>query len=238
MLGASFWGSRNLTAVPPPSSTSNSRGIPPSNSNQLCDYCGAFVFSGEWPRRGSFHLSRKSSARFSLMIYGVAAIAFSSATARSNLAGKKLPSAKATAKTSPRDFVEARMDGRPKSRRSQALARRARLAPGIAANRVLSLRRHGARPQMSLHWDRCAPTGALFLPPNYVRPSPPGAPPLQLKFSPPLKTPRFPYSGRDIMTHSPMLDVVGVGLNATDTSSVAQYPARGSKVEISLPRKL
>ena len=34
------------------------------------------------------------------------------------------------------------------------------------------------------------------------------------------------------MTHSPMLDVVGVGLNATDTFiPVAHYPARGSKVE-------
>ena len=34
------------------------------------------------------------------------------------------------------------------------------------------------------------------------------------------------------MTHSPKLDVVGVGLNATDTFiPVAHYPARGSKVE-------
>ncbi len=34
------------------------------------------------------------------------------------------------------------------------------------------------------------------------------------------------------MTHSPKLDVVGVGLNATDTLiPVAHYPARGSKVE-------
>jgi len=34
------------------------------------------------------------------------------------------------------------------------------------------------------------------------------------------------------MPHSPMLDVVGVGLNATDTFiPVAHYPARGSKVE-------
>ena len=34
------------------------------------------------------------------------------------------------------------------------------------------------------------------------------------------------------MTHSPILDVVGVGLNATDTFiPVAHYPARGSKVE-------
>jgi sulfofructose kinase len=34
------------------------------------------------------------------------------------------------------------------------------------------------------------------------------------------------------MTHSPNLDVVGVGLNATDTFiPVAHYPARGSKVE-------
>jgi sulfofructose kinase len=35
-----------------------------------------------------------------------------------------------------------------------------------------------------------------------------------------------------IMMHSPKLDVVGVGLNATDTFiPVAHYPARGSKVE-------
>ncbi len=34
------------------------------------------------------------------------------------------------------------------------------------------------------------------------------------------------------MTHSTKLDVVGVGLNATDTLiPVAHYPARGSKVE-------
>src|SRR3981189_1961387 len=34
------------------------------------------------------------------------------------------------------------------------------------------------------------------------------------------------------MTHSAKLDVVGVGLNATDTLiPVARYPSRGSKVE-------
>jgi sulfofructose kinase len=41
------------------------------------------------------------------------------------------------------------------------------------------------------------------------------------------------------MTHSPKLDVVGVGLNASDTFiPVAHYPARGSKVEFRSARVL
>src|SRR6266478_2860255 len=41
------------------------------------------------------------------------------------------------------------------------------------------------------------------------------------------------------MMHSPKLDVVGVGLNATDTFiPVAHYPARGSKVEFRLANVL
>jgi len=141
-----------------------SRGIPLSNSNQLWGLLwGIFVF-GELHGRGSSVYLEVIGGSL-LMMFGVAAIAFSSATGQEQSRWKDAAIRESDRYNVAADFVEARMDGRqligePKPSRS-ALD----WLLVIAATSVFIIFGTMARvPQMSLHWPPAALlTAALFL---------------------------------------------------------------------------
>jgi drug/metabolite transporter (DMT)-like permease len=141
-----------------------SRGIPLSNSNQLWGLLwGIFVF-GELHGRGSSVYLEVIGGSL-LMMFGVAAIAFSSATGQEQSRWKDAAIRESDRYNVAADFVEARMDGRqligePKPSRS-ALD----WLLVIAATTVFIIFGTMARvPQMSFHWPPAALlTAALFL---------------------------------------------------------------------------
>jgi drug/metabolite transporter (DMT)-like permease len=141
-----------------------SRGIPLSNSNQLWGLLwGIFVF-GELHGRGSSVYLEVIGGSL-LMMFGVAAIAFSSATGQEQSRWKDAAIRESDRYNVAADFVEARMDGRqligePKPSRS-ALD----WLLVIAATSVFIIFGTMARvPQMSFHWPPAALlTAALFL---------------------------------------------------------------------------
>jgi glucose uptake protein GlcU len=141
-----------------------SRGIPLSNSNQLWGLLwGIFVF-GELHGRGSSVYLEVIGGSL-LMMFGVAAIAFSSATGQEQSRWKDAAIRESDRYNVAADFVEARMDGRqligePKPSRS-ALD----WLLVIAATTVFIIFGTMARvPQMSFHWPPAALlTAALFI---------------------------------------------------------------------------
>jgi drug/metabolite transporter (DMT)-like permease len=141
-----------------------SRGIPLSNSNQLWGLLwGIFVF-GELHGRGSSVYLEVIGGSL-LMMFGVAAIALSSATGQEQSRWKDAAIRESDRYNVAADFVEARMDGRqligePKPSRS-ALD----WLLVIAATSVFIIFGTMARvPQMSFHWPPAALlTAALFL---------------------------------------------------------------------------
>jgi glucose uptake protein GlcU len=141
-----------------------SRGIPLSNSNQLWGLLwGIFVF-GELHGRGSSVYLEVIGGSL-LMMFGVAAIAFSSATGQEQSRWKDAAIRESDRYNVAADFVEARMDGRqligePKPSRS-ALD----WLLVIAATSVFIIFGTMARvPQMSFHWPPAALlTAALFI---------------------------------------------------------------------------
>jgi glucose uptake protein GlcU len=141
-----------------------SRGIPLSNSNQLWGLLwGIFVF-GELHGRGSSVYLEVIGGSL-LMMFGVAAIALSSATGQEQSRWKDAAIRESDRYNVAADFVEARMDGRqligePKPSRS-ALD----WLLVIAATTVFIIFGTMARvPQMSFHWPPAALlTAALFI---------------------------------------------------------------------------
>jgi len=140
-----------------------SRGIPLSNSNQLWGLLWGILVFGELHGRGSSIYLEVIGGSL-LMMLGVAAIAFSSATGQEQSRWKEAATRESDRYNVAADFVEARMDGRQ-------LLGEAKPSRGvldwllvIAATSVFVIFAAMARvPQMSLHWGPAALlTGALF----------------------------------------------------------------------------
>jgi glucose uptake protein GlcU len=141
-----------------------SRGIPLSNSNQLWGLLWGILVFGELHGR-SFSIYLEVIGGSLLMMLGVAAIAFSSATGQEQSRWKEAAIRESDRYNVSADFVEARMDGRqlagePKQSRSVL-----DWLLVIAATSVFLIFGTMARvPQMSLHWAPAALlTAVLFL---------------------------------------------------------------------------
>ena len=141
-----------------------SRGIPLSNSNQLWGLLwGIFVFGELHGRSSSIYLEVIGGSL--LMMLGVGAIAFSSATGQEQTRWKEAAIRESDRYGVAADFVEARMDGRQ-------LVTEAKPSRGaldwllvVFATSVFVIFAAMARvPQLSLHWGPAALlTAALFL---------------------------------------------------------------------------
>ncbi len=141
-----------------------SRGIPLSNSNQLWGLLwGIFVF-------GELH-GRSSSTYFEviggslLMMLGVGAIAFSSATGQEQTRWKEAAMRESDRYGVAVDFVEARMDGRQLVTEAKPSRSALDWLLVVFATSVFVIFAAMARvPQLSLHWGPAALlTAALFL---------------------------------------------------------------------------
>jgi len=141
-----------------------SRGIPLSNSNQLWGLLwGIFVFSELHGRSSSIYLEVIGGSL--LMMLGVGAIAFSSASGQEQTRWKEAAIRESDRYGIAADFVEARMDGRQlfgeaKPSRSALDWLLVLLATGVFVIFAAMAR----VPQLSLHWGPAALlTAALFL---------------------------------------------------------------------------
>jgi glucose uptake protein GlcU len=141
-----------------------SRGIPLSNSNQLWGLLWGILVFGELHGRGSSIYMEVIGGSL-LMMLGVGAIAFSSATGQEQTRWKEAAHRESDRYGVAADFVEARMDGR------QVLGEAKPSRSGldwllvVAATSVFAIFAAMARvPQMSLHWGPAAfLTAVLFL---------------------------------------------------------------------------
>jgi glucose uptake protein GlcU len=140
-----------------------SRGIPLSNSNQLWGLLwGIFVFGELHGRSSSIYLEVIGGSL--LMMLGVAAIAFSSATGQEQTRWKEAATRESDRYNIAADFVEARMDGRQLLGEERPSRSALDWLLVIAATSVFVFFAAMARvPQMSLHWAPAALlTTALF----------------------------------------------------------------------------
>src|SRR5882672_1668397 len=163
MLGGFIWVVGDLFQQYAAKYIGISRGIPLSNSNQLWGLLWGILVFGELHGRGSSIYLEVIGGSL-LMMLGVAAIAFSSATGQEQSRWKEAAIRESDRYNVAADFVEARMDGRQ-------LLGEAKPSRGvldwllvIAATSVFVIFAAMARvPQMSLHWGPAALlTGALF----------------------------------------------------------------------------
>ncbi len=141
-----------------------SRGIPLSNSNQLWGLLwGILVFGELNSRSSSIYLEVIGGSL--LMMLGVAAIAFSSATGQEQTRWKEAATRESDRYNVAADFVEARMDGRQLAGELKPSRSALDWLLVIAATSVFAIFAAMARvPQMSLHWAPAALlTAALFL---------------------------------------------------------------------------
>lgn len=140
-----------------------SRGIPLSNSNQLWGLLwGILVFGELHGRSSSIYLEVIGGSL--LMMLGVAAIAFSSATGQEQSRWKEAATRESDRYNVAADFVEARMDGRQLLGEQKPSRSALDWLLVIAATSVFVFFAAMARvPQISLHWGPAALlTGALF----------------------------------------------------------------------------
>ncbi|HKV64481.1 MAG TPA: GRP family sugar transporter [Candidatus Acidoferrum sp.] len=141
-----------------------SRGIPLSNSNQLWGLLwGILVFGELHGRTTSIYLEVVGGSL--LMMLGVAAIAFSSASGQEQSRWKEAALRESDRYNVATDFVEARMDGRQLSGELKPSRSALDWLLVIAATSVFIIFATMARvPQLSLHWGPAALlTAALFL---------------------------------------------------------------------------
>jgi glucose uptake protein GlcU len=141
-----------------------SRGIPLSNSNQLWGLLwGIFVFGELHGHSSSIYLEVIGGSL--LMMFGVAAIALSSATGQEQSRWKEAAIRESDRYNVSADFVEARMDGRQLAGEQKPSRSALDWLLVIAATSVFVIFAAMARvPQMSLHWGPAALlTVALFL---------------------------------------------------------------------------
>ncbi|HWV99764.1 MAG TPA: GRP family sugar transporter [Candidatus Acidoferrum sp.] len=141
-----------------------SRGIPLSNSNQLWGLLwGIFVFGELHGRSSTVYVEVVGGSL--LMMLGVAAIAFSSATGQEQTRWKEAAVRESDRYRVAADFVEARMDGRQVLGEAKPSRNGLDWLLVVAATSVFVIFAAMARvPQMSLHWGRAALlTAAMFL---------------------------------------------------------------------------
>jgi glucose uptake protein GlcU len=141
-----------------------SRGIPLSNSNQLWGLLwGILVFGELHGRSSSIYLEVIGGSL--LMMLGVAAIAFSSATGQEQSRWKEAALRESDRYNVSADFVEARMDGRQLLGEAKPSRSALDWLVVVAATSVFVIFAAMARvPQMSLHWGPAALLiAALFL---------------------------------------------------------------------------
>jgi glucose uptake protein GlcU len=152
MLGGFVWVIGDLFQQYAAKYVGISRGIPLSNSNQIWGLLwGVFVF-GELHGRGALTYTQVVGGSL-LMMLGVGAIAFSSATGAERVRWKEAAQREGVRYGVAADYVEARMDGRT-SPGEVAPARSAwDLVLIVAATGVFVLFGWMARvPQLALHW--------------------------------------------------------------------------------------
>ncbi len=141
-----------------------SRGIPLSNSNQLWGLLwGILVFGELHGRSSSIYLEVIGGSL--LMMLGVGAIAFSSATGQEQTRWKEAASRESSRYGVAADFVEARMDGRQLLGEAKPSRSALDWLLVVAATSVFLIFAAMARvPHMSLHWGPAALlTALLFL---------------------------------------------------------------------------
>jgi len=141
-----------------------SRGIPLSNSNQLWGLLwGIFVFGELHGRSSSIYLEVIGGSL--LMMLGVAAIAFSSATGKEQSRWKEAAMRESDRYNVSADFVEARMDGRQLTGEQKSSRSALDWLLVTAATSAFIIFAAIARvPPMSLHWAPAALLiAALFL---------------------------------------------------------------------------
>jgi len=141
-----------------------SRGIPLSNSNQLWGLLwGILVFGELHGRNSSIYLEVIGGSL--LMMLGVGAIAFSSATGQEQIRWKESAIRESNRYGVAADFVEARMDGRQLAGELKPSRSALDWLLVVAATSVFVIFAAMARvPQMSLHWAPAALlTAVLFL---------------------------------------------------------------------------
>jgi glucose uptake protein GlcU len=141
-----------------------SRGIPLSNSNQLWGLLWGTLVFGELSGRSSSVYVEVIGGSL-LMMLGVAAIAFSSATGQEQTHWKEAAVRESDRYRVAADFVEARMDGRQVLGEAKPSRNGVDWLLVVAATSVFIIFASMARvPQMSLHWGPAALlTGVLFL---------------------------------------------------------------------------
>jgi glucose uptake protein GlcU len=139
-----------------------SRGIPLSNSNQLWGLLwGIFVFGELHGRSSSVYMEVIGGSL--LMMLGVAAIAFSSATGREQTRWKEAAARESDRYRVAADFVEARMDGRQVIGEAKPSRNGLDWLLVVAATSVFVIFAAMARvPQMSLHWGPAALLAAVL----------------------------------------------------------------------------
>jgi glucose uptake protein GlcU len=141
-----------------------SRGIPLSNSNQLWGLLwGILVFGELHGRASSIYLEVIGGSL--LMMFGVGAIALSSATGQEQTRWKEAAIRESERYGVAAEFVEARMDGRQLLGEDKPTRSALDWLLVVAATSVFVIFAAMARvPQMSLHWGPAALlTGLLFL---------------------------------------------------------------------------
>ncbi len=157
MLGGFIWVIGDLFQQYAAKYVGISRGIPLSNSNQLWGLLwGIFVFGELHGRSSSTYLQVIGGSL--LMMLGVGAIAFSSATGEEQTRWKEAAQREGRRYGVAADYVEARMDGR---QAAGELVKPSRSAWDwllvAAASAIFVLFAAMARvPQMSLHWGPAA----------------------------------------------------------------------------------
>ena len=140
-----------------------SRGIPLSNSNQLWGLLWGILVFGELHGRGtSIYLQVIGGS--ALMMVGVAAIAFSSATGKEQLQWKQSAQREVRRYGVAADYVEARMDGRQTAGETRPPRRALDWFLVAGATTIFVIFAAIARvPQMSFNWGPAAVLTAVLL---------------------------------------------------------------------------
>src|SRR5205807_1492025 len=163
MLGGFIWVIGDLFQQYAAKYVGISRGIPLSNSNQLWGLLwGIFVFGELRGRSSSTYLQVVGGSL--LMMLGVGAIAFSSATGEEQKRWKEAAQREGRRYNVAEDFVQARMEGRQAAGESTPIRTVRDWLLVAAATAIFVIFAAMARvPQLSLHWGPAALLTAALL---------------------------------------------------------------------------
>jgi drug/metabolite transporter (DMT)-like permease len=156
MLGGFIWVIGDLFQQYAAKYVGISRGIPLANTNQLWGLLWGVLVFGELHGRSTSIYAQVVGGSL-LMMLGVGAIAFSSATSKEQLRWKQAAQREGRRYGVAADYVEARMDGR-QSRDEVKLSRNIwdLLLVGVATSIFIGFAAMARVPQLSLHWGAVA----------------------------------------------------------------------------------